>query len=307
MFGILGGAGTSLIVTPAVAAIGHFFLARRAHATGLATTGGSIGGIIFPLMLNSLFPKVGWAWATRIQGFVFLALLALANLLIRVRLRPLPPTGRVLPNPHIFRQPTFVAVTVGAYFLEWGLFVPVTYLTSYCLASGAMSPVFAFQVIAIYNAASSAGRWGSGFLADRCGPYNIMLVTVFFCMSSSLALWLPATIFSAQHARPAADFALTVSYAVFMGMASGSNISLAPVCVGALCDTREYGQYYAMCYTVVAFGTLTGVPIAGAIVDANAQAYWGVAIFTAGCYLGALVAFAAIRVVKVGWGWGAMY
>lgn len=306
VFGVLGGAGTSLIVTPAVAAIGHFFLAKRANATGIATIGGSIGGIIFPLMLESLFSKVGWAWATRIQGFVFLVLLVLTNLLIRVRLRPLP-TGRVLPNLRIFRQPAFVLVTIAAYFLEWGLFVPVTYLTSYSLDSGAMSPTFAFQIIAIYNAASSAGRWASGFLADRFGRYNIMIVTVFFCMSSSLGLWLPAAAFSEPDSHRTAKFGLTVSYSVLMGMASGSNISLAPVCVGVLCDTREYGQYYAMCYTIVAFGTLTGVPIAGVIIGANGGAYWGVAIFTAVCYFCALACFVAIRIAKVGWRWDAIY
>lgn len=272
VFGVLGGAGTSLIVTPAVAAIGHFFLAKRHNATGIATIGGSIGGISFPLMLESLFSKVGWAWATRIQGFVFLVLLVLANLLIRVRLRPLP-TGRVLPNLRIFRQPAFVLGTIAAYFLEWGLFVPVTYLTSYSLDSGAMSPTFAFQIIAIYNAASSAGRWASGFLADRFGRYNIMIVTVFFCMSSSLGLWLPAAAFSEPDSHRTVKFGLTVLYSVLMGMASGSNISLAPVWVGVLCDMREYGQYYAMCYTLVAFGTLTGVLIAGVIIGANGDAY----------------------------------
>jgi MFS family permease len=257
-------------------------------------------------MLESLFLKVGWGWATRIQGFVFLVLLVLPNLLIRVRLRPLP-KGSVLPNLKIFRQPAFVLVTIAAYFLEWGLFVPVTHLTSYCLNSGAMSPTFAFQVIAIYNAASSVGRWASGYLADRFGRYNIMIITVFFCMSSSIGLWLPAAVFSERNSNHAATFGLTVSYSVLMGMASGSNISLAPVCVGVLCDTREYGQYYAMCYTIVAFGTLTGVPIAGAIIGANGGAYWGVAVFTAVCYFCALACFVAIRIAKVGWRWDAIY
>lgn len=257
-------------------------------------------------MLESLFLKVGWGWATRIQGFVFLVLLVLPNLLIRVRLRPLP-KGSVLPNLKIFRQPAFVLVTIAAYFLEWGLFVPVTHLTSYCLNSGAMSPTFAFQVIAIYNAASSVGRWASGYLADRFGRYNIMIITVFFCMSSSIGLWLPAAVFSERNSNHVATFGLTVSYSVLMGMASGSNISLAPVCVGVLCDTREYGQYYAMCYTIVAFGTLTGVPIAGAIIGANGGAYWGVAVFTAVCYFCALACFVAIRIAKVGWRWDAIY
>lgn len=215
----------------------------------------------------------------------------------------------MLPNPRIFGQKAFLLVTIAAYFLEWGLFVPVTYLTSYCRDAGEPSPTYAysFQVIAIYNAASSVGRWMSGYLADRCGSYNIMIVMVFFCMSSSLGLWLPAAWFLNQQTHPSITFGLTVTYSILMGIASGSNISLAPVCVGALCDKREYGQYYAMCYTIVALGTLIGVPIAGAIVGANGGAYWGVAIFTGLCYLCALVCFVAIRVAKVGWRWDRVY
>jgi MFS family permease len=60
VFGLLGGIGTSLIVTPATTAIGHFFRLNRGYATGIAYTGGSVGGVVFPLMLEALFPK-GWA------------------------------------------------------------------------------------------------------------------------------------------------------------------------------------------------------------------------------------------------------
>jgi hypothetical protein len=133
-----------------------------------------------------------------------------------------------------------------------------------------------------------------------------MIVTV-FCMSSSVGLWLPTAVFSEQDSNHTVTFGLTVTYSILMGMASGSNISLAPVCVGVLCDTREYGQYYAVCYTIVAFGTLTGVPIAGAIIGANGGAYWGVVIFTAACYFCALACFAAIRIAMVGWRWDTIY
>ncbi|KAK5678672.1 hypothetical protein LTS10_009116 [Elasticomyces elasticus] len=97
VFGILGGIGTSLIFTPAVSAIAHFFMLKRANATGIAATGGSVGGVIFPLMLQSLFPKVGWAWALRIQGFIFIVLLIPANLLIKSRLPPRP-GGTLMPD-----------------------------------------------------------------------------------------------------------------------------------------------------------------------------------------------------------------
>lgn len=57
-----------------------------------------------------------------------------------------------------------------------------------------------------------------------------------------------------------------------------------------------------MCYTVVAFGTLTGVPIAGAIIGKD-RAYWAGALFCGLCYVCALMAFVAIRVAKAGWTW----
>jgi nitrate/nitrite transporter NarK len=287
-------------------------MAKRGYATGIACTGGSVGGVVFPLMLETLFPK-GWAWATRTQGFVFLALLTVANLLIRSRLERIANTKVfILPNFAIFRQPTFVMVTAAAYFLEWGLFVPVTYLTSYSVDSGAFSPSFAYQVIAIYNSALTLGRWASGYLADRFGAYNVMIVMVFFCMSTCIALWLPAAIlsdeaFSADRTEYTSIFScLTVSYALLMGIASGSNISLAPVCVSKLCDTRQYGEYHGMCYTVVAFGTLTGVPIAGAVIG-DERAYWAGAMFCGLCYFCALVSLVAIRVAKAGWRWRARY
>ncbi|TKA64516.1 hypothetical protein B0A55_11306 [Friedmanniomyces simplex] len=308
VFGVLGGIGTSLIFTPAVSAIGHFFNLKRANATGIAAAGGSLGGIIFPLMLQSLFPKVGWAWALRIQGFIFIVLVALANLLIKSRLPPRP-GGTVLPDFRIFRQPAFAIVTIGTYFLEWGLFIPITYLTSYSLASGAMSQTFAYQVIAIFNAGSCLGRWAPGYMADKWGRYNTMVGTILGCMVSTLALWLPATVLSADPTNVPGTtvFGLTITYALLMGFASGSNISLTPVCVSMLCDTDEYGRYYATCYTIVSFGTLTGVPIAGAIIAACDGAYWGVATFTGLCYVCAGASFLTVRVMKVGWKLNVLY
>lgn len=298
---ILGGIGTSLIFTPAISAIAHFFLVGRANASGIAAAGGSVGGVIFPLMLQSLFPKLGWGWATRIQGFIFIFLLIFANLLIRSRLPPRP-GGSVLPDVKVFKQPAFLLATIGTYFLEWGLFVPITYLASYSHQSGAINSTLAYQMVAIFNAGSSLGRWAPGYVADKLGRYNTMIGTVFFCMSSSLALWLPATVLATyEDSNRTTILGLTIAYSIIFGFASGSNISLTPVCVGMLCDTEEYGRYYASCYTVVSFGTLTGVPIAGAVISACGGAYWGVAVFTSLCYLFAGAAFAAVRVMKVGW------
>jgi MFS family permease len=125
---------------------------------------------------------------------------------------------------------------------------------------------------------------------------------LFLCCITTLALWLPASVLptSEGNSHPAIK-PLAIVYAVLFGFASGSNISLTPVCVGQLCDTEEYGRYYATCYTVVSFGTLTGIPIAGAIIQACGGSYYGVVIFTGASYVISFVSMAAARVLKAGW------
>ncbi|KAJ8602592.1 hypothetical protein MRB53_042391 [Persea americana] len=302
VFSLLGGLGTSLIFTPTFGAIGHYFLVRRGTATGLAAAGGGVGGVIFPLTLQSLFPRLGWAWATRIQGFIMIGLLIPAVIFVRSRLPPRPGQS-VLPDMRILRDPAFALVTAGTFFLEWGLFLPISYLPAFGLSSGAMSSAFAYQLMAIFNAASVFGRAMPGVAADRLGRFNIMLATTGVCLASTLALWLSAAVLVADDAPRYTHpvYGLTVTYAVLMGFASGSNISLTPVCVGMLCHTSEYGRYYSTCYTIVSFGTLTGIPIGGALISACHGAYWGTALFTGMCYVVALVAFAIVRVMKVGW------
>ena len=229
-----------MIFTPAIASVAHFFYRKRAAATGLATTGGSFGGIVYPLMLEKLFPQIGFKWATRILGFLFLFQLIVANFLIRSRL-PSPSQGTlaatIWPDWRIFRNVTFCLTTAGTFFIEWALFIPVTYVTAYGFHQGLPSS-FSYQLIAILNAGSFLGRWLPGIFADRFGRFNAMIVTVTICMLSVLCLWLTAS--SSGHI-----VAQLIIFALIFGFGSGSNISLVPVCVGQLCNTDVFGRWYA--------------------------------------------------------------
>ncbi|KAE9970155.1 hypothetical protein BLS_005034 [Venturia inaequalis] len=239
VIGILGGTGTSLIFTPSIGAIGHFFHAKRGSATGLAATGGSLGGIIFPLMLQSLFPKVGFAWAVRILAFMVASLCLMAICLVRSRLPP-KANSSILPDFTILRDPAFALVTAGVFCMEWGLFIPVTFLGTYVLETAMPdSAAFTYQVLAILNAGSCLGRYLPGLFADRIGRFNAMIGALFLCTLTTSTLWLPACLLPTAH--PAAK-PLTILYALLFGFASGSNISLTPVCVGQLCATEEYGR-----------------------------------------------------------------
>ncbi|KAK8229183.1 MFS monocarboxylate transporter-like protein [Phyllosticta capitalensis] len=306
VFGVLAGVGTSLIFTPSIGAIAHFFSARRGIATGTAAAGGSIGGIVFPLMLQSLFPKVGFAWACRYLGFLFLFLCIIDQLLIRSRLPPKPGSS-IWPDFTILRDKKFALVTLGTFCMEWGLFIPITYIASFALESGGVfTDAFSYQLIAILNAGSSIGRWGPGYIADHVGRYNCQICALLLCLITNLGLWLPASLMAPldvddDAGRRAALKGITIVFAFLFGVASGSNISLTPVCVGQLCDTENYGKYYTTCYVIVSFGTLTGIPIAGALIKVVGDRYWAVVVFTAATYAVALASFIGARVIKTGW------
>ncbi|CAG8924898.1 unnamed protein product [Penicillium salamii] len=291
VIGVLGGVGASLIFTPAISAIGHYFYEKRGVATGIAATGGSVGGVAFPLILESLFPKIGWAWATRVVALICLIVLGVANLLIRSRL-PQKPFSKenVLPDFRIFRDSRFALTTASVFFIEWGLFVPISYISVYALDHG-FSTQMSYQIIAILNAGSFFGRWLPGFFADFLGRFNTLIATVALCLLSNACFWLPA----------GSSLALLIVYSAFFGFASGSNISLTPVCVGQLCKTEHYGRYYATAYTIVSFGTLTGIPIAGEILSRCNGSYWGLITFTICCYAAGLACCTAVKVIHVGW------
>ncbi|KAF2017620.1 MFS general substrate transporter [Aaosphaeria arxii CBS 175.79] len=306
VFGILGGTGASLIFTPAFGAIGHFFLEKRANATGIAAAGGSLGGIIFPLMLQDLLPRVGFAWSTRIMGFIFLFCGIIAVSLVKSRLPPKRGQS-VMPDLLILRHRGYLLLTLGTYFMEWALFVPITYLTTFATSTGTLSSSFSYQLIAIFNAGSCLGRWAPGYLADRLGRFNSMIATLALCAATSVTLWLPTAVLTPTPENAPTIKALIIVFAVTFGFASGSNISLTPVCVGQLCETNQYGRYYATCYTIVSFGTLTGIPIAGALIQAAGGSYWGVVVWTFVCYLVSLGCFLWSRACQVGWKLGEKY
>lgn len=300
VFSILGGFGTSLLSTVAIGTIGHWFKVRRGFATGLASCAGSLGGVFFNLMLSSLFTSAGYAWATRSLGFIFSFLLITANLLIRSRLPGKSISKRnLLPDPMIFKNKTFAVLTAALFLIEWGLFCGLSYLTSFALSAG-IRPELAYQLLSILNAGSFFGRWAPGLVADKIGRFNTMIIMVFLCMVTMFALWLPLAFMPSS---PATD-GLIITFALLYGFASGSNITLGPVCTGQLCRTEDYGRYFATCFTGVGIGTLFSVPLAGEILKRAGGSYVGLIIFGGTSYGVGLVLFIWARIRAVGYGLG---
>jgi len=64
--GVLTGLGNGAVYMPSMAVVSHWFYHRRAFALGVFSSGVSIGGGIWPIVVSKLLVKVGFAWTLRI-------------------------------------------------------------------------------------------------------------------------------------------------------------------------------------------------------------------------------------------------
>lgn len=152
------------------------------------------------------------------------------------------------------------------------MFLPFNFLPLYGIKHG-MSPDLANYLIAVLNAASIFGRIIPGYVGDKMGRFNMMILVAFLSTILVLALWLPST-----------GAGAIVTFAGLYGFSTGAFVSLAPALIAQISDIREFGVRSGALFAVVSFGALTGNPIAGALIDHYHGGYRGAQLF-AGCVL----------------------
>ncbi|KAL7811173.1 major facilitator superfamily domain-containing protein [Trichoderma aethiopicum] len=293
-FGLLGGASASLLFNPAIAIIGHYFDKRRALATGIACTAGGLGGILFPVIILYLTPQVGFPWATRVIAFICLAMGCLATALMKKRL-PHNKNTSIRPGSAIdlaaLRDPKYALTTLAVFLVEFAVFIPYTYISSYAIHAG-MPTQRAYLLNALVNVGAIPGRALPGYAADRFGAFNVLALTATTCAALIFALWYTAGTNEAE----------IYSFTVLYGFWSGAAISVTPVCISRVCNIEDIGKRTGTAFFIASFGVLIGLPIAGAILKADNGSYSGVIVF-AGCFYAATVVTLYIaRGVAAGWG-----
>jgi len=72
-----------------------------------------LGGVIYPIVFHRLQPSIGFGWATRVLGFLELAMLLIALACMRVRV--LPAHTRKLIDWSAFKEPAYMFWVVGGF------------------------------------------------------------------------------------------------------------------------------------------------------------------------------------------------
>jgi len=257
--GVLGGVTGAMLTTTALAAVAHWFKVRRGLAQGIAMTGSSGAGFSMPLILRSTFESYGYAWSLRILGFISLACFIISNMLLKSRIPPTPAAKKkAIISLSIFGDLSFSLLTISVFGFEVVLFGGLGILPTYATLSTDFPPDTGFYLIAVLNGVSCLGRIFPGYVADRIGRFNTLLIMLVFTLVFMLALWLPL----GNKSLPA-----LYCFAALFGFGTGSWMALTPACIGQLCRANEFGRYYGSMYFVASLATLVCIPISGQLVQ----------------------------------------
>ena len=266
--GICSPIGSSAVFYACMSSVVTWFFKKRAFALGIMASGSSLGGVIWPIMVQRLIPQIGFPWTMRVAAFMILAMLIITNLTVKPRLPPSPKPLNIMEFVTPLKEPPFLLICMGSFFIFFAIFIPFNFVIIQAQVIG-MSPDLASYLLAILNAASIFGRILPGYAGDKLGRFNVTICMSYLAAIIVLALWLPSR----------ANAPILV-FAALYGFASGAFVSMAPALVAQVSDIRQIGVRNGTVFAICSIGALVGNPIAGALLSGNSTDFTHLQIFT---------------------------
>jgi predicted MFS family arabinose efflux permease len=238
-------------------------------------------------MFHKLLPTIGFGWTTRTIGFLILATQILPIMCMRVRV--LPAKSRSLLDLQAFLIPAYALDVFGFFIGFIGLYMPFFYAQVYAIQKHITNEDLAFYLLAIMNATSMFGRIIPNYIADRVGPFNVVIP--FALVTGVLCYCFIAATSSAS----------IIVLIAFYGFFSGTFVSLPPTIMMHLSHNArdKIGTRLGQSFACIALGVLIGTPIGGAILDKSG--FTSVWVFGGSMLIASAVILFAARVSFKGW------
>lgn len=263
--GFVVGIGAGCLFVPCVAVMPTYFSTKLGLAVGLAVAGSSLGGVIYPVILYQLIDQIGFGWSVRVVAFIAFGTLLIPIAVMKMRVKP--PKARVLIDWTALRDWPWCVFTVATLIGFTGLAITLFYISFYAKDQMLTDTKLAFYLVPIFNAASCFGRTLPTALADKTGPFNLLVPGTF--VFGVLILCMMAV----------KSQAAVIVLAVLTGFFSGLYIALPPICFVVLtADKTKLGSRMGMSYSIIAFSMLMGGPgggnLLGKVDPLNWQGLW---------------------------------
>ena len=276
--GVLLGFCSGLLYIPSLTLIPVYFKDRRGLAFGLATSGASIGGTVYPIILRKLLDEVGFAWATRTLGFITFGTLGLVFLITR----PLPMTekpSRQFVDFSAMKELPFLAFMLAGFLTFAAFLVPYVFIPTFAITSLESSEKTGSYLFGVINAAQIFGQIGPAWFSDHVGG-EVMLGAALFLDGILGFCWISVH-----------NMGRYVCFLIFYGFFSGMIITLPPIVMPYVCPSLAVlGTRPGMAYAASGLGILIGPLIAVAAVGSS-KTFVGAQLWVGCCIIVAAAIF----------------
>ncbi|KZS92115.1 MFS general substrate transporter [Sistotremastrum niveocremeum HHB9708] len=291
------GLAMGIMYVPSLGILSHYFAARRALATGIALTGSSIGGIVYPIMVNNLINRGGnhfggggtpatFRSGIKLNAALNSGLLVLANLLMKPKKPTQPSKGTTINAKEFLKEPDYILMILGTAMSVLGSFFPIIYVQLFSVTKG-ISADRSFYILSILHGASIFGRIFPSLLADHVGSLNTLIPVTF---------GLGATILGYLGVRDWAHDVITSSFAGFFF--GGFNTLVVAATANLARHPGEVGARIGIAFSLATPCSLVGGPINGALLTGDFL--WSRPIIFSGvCTIVGAGLFGCVRVVQI--------
>ncbi|KAI1299789.1 hypothetical protein EDD11_006422 [Mortierella claussenii] len=272
--GLLYGAGGSLTYFAGLSLPSQWFTRNRGLVTGIAISGGGIGGLWMSPIVSKLLNTKGLRFTMIAIAIAHLVILIPVCMLFKTRLESGRQRAqrirrfgyrkgesleqdkkRKFVDFTILKDTRFCLLFVAGIFVVSGYFTPFYFISSYAQQHGVDTSTAALMV-GLMNGASAFGRILMGLVSDKIGPINSLFISTFAATLTLLLVWTFA-------ATTAVMFLFSILYGLCCGAYLSSTVSVS----GAICGQNRLATVTGILYAGMAIGSVIGSPTSGAILD----------------------------------------
>tara|TARA_R110002094_G_scaffold61441_6_gene72020 strand:- start:2427 stop:3632 length:1206 start_codon:yes stop_codon:yes gene_type:complete len=249
--------------------LARWFSRRRGMALGVAAVGTSVGGFVFPPLVQWLIDSYEWRNALRILGVGTLLVTLPAVWLVANRPadRGLHPDGDAPPSGPAFVPPPLstsallrdrnfwlVAMAMGLLFGVYSALL--ANLVPFALGVGALAERAAF-LVSVIALAGIVGKLSFGAIADRLDLRAALAASMVLVLSGVSCYLVSET------------YAGLVIGSASLGLAAGGMLPVWGSLLAVLFGAANYGRVMGLMNPVIMPLTLIGPPLAGLIYDTS--------------------------------------
>ncbi|KAI8139342.1 major facilitator superfamily domain-containing protein, partial [Fennellomyces sp. T-0311] len=253
---LFGGIGISILFNVGLRVLPFWFDKRSSTAFGIIGSSQPFAGLVVPFVMTHINNSLDASWTFRILGLVFLAINAVACLLIKetptgIRCRKKARSSKTTNHPRTFLNANVILWIIQGPIQMGGLYIPYTFLPSYATHIG-LSDIQGSAAISLICGANFLGRIGIGLSADRLGRLNALILTCTLSGLSCFLIWIPAY-----------NFASLVVFSIIYGLFSGGFGSTCPSITSFLVGMDDYPTVISLLNTLCALGSLASTVASG--------------------------------------------